>query len=203
VPDVGIPTLLAGHENLSRPNRIGIEDEEETMSARIGLSRSLATAIVAVSMSVIWFAGGLSALADDPPGNNGTVRVAGEDLAVGNDSHVACAFAIDLYGYDEGDFFADITIEGQEPTGGGTLWIDRVFIGEDAAGGATDLDASAPVDLSGALAGVPHVEQGFHVMLTANADGSQGADTKHKTFWVDCASDYEGESEGGSEGSPA
>ena len=166
------------------------------MSARIGVSRRLAMAIVAVSMSAIWFAGGLSASADDPPGNNGTVKVAGEDLASGNDSHVGCAFTIDLFGYDEGDYFADITLEGQEPTGGGTLWIDRVFIGEDAAGGAMDLDGSAPVDLSGAFAGVPNDEQGFHVMLTVNADGSQGADTKHKTFWVDCASEGESDPEG-------
>ena len=26
--------------------------------------------------------------------------------------------------------------------------------------------------------------QGFHVKLTINAEGSQGADVKHKVFWV-------------------
>ena len=30
----------------------------------------------------------------------------------------------------------------------------------------------------------PHAVQGFHVKLTVNADGSQGADVKHKVFWV-------------------
>jgi hypothetical protein len=29
-----------------------------------------------------------------------------------------------------------------------------------------------------------HPNQGFHVKLTINAEGSQGADVKHKVFWV-------------------
>jgi hypothetical protein len=61
-----------------------------------------------------------------------------------------------------------------------------VFIGEDSAGGGTDLDASATYDLSEALADIePHPVQGHHVRLTINAEGSQGADVKHKVFWVD------------------
>ena len=34
--------------------------------------------------------------------------------------------------------------------------------------------------------GIAHVcaLKGFHVKLTIHADGSQGADTKHKVFWV-------------------
>ena len=36
-----------------------------------------------------------------------------------------------------------------------------------------------------ALSAYPvHPQQGYHVKLTVNADGSQGADTKHKVFWV-------------------
>jgi hypothetical protein len=30
----------------------------------------------------------------------------------------------------------------------------------------------------------PQPQQGFHVKLTINAEGSQGADVKHKVFWV-------------------
>jgi hypothetical protein len=154
------------------------------MSVRNGLARRAAIAIVAVVASAMWLGG--VAVADDPPGNNGTVKVAGEDVAVGNDAHVGCAFFVDFYGYDEGDFYADVTIEGLAPTEEGTLYIDRVFIGEDAAGGGTDLDASAPIDLTGVFVGDP-TDQGFHVKLTIEADGSQGADVKHKTFWVsDC-----------------
>lgn len=168
------------------------------MRARRGTIRTVGVAILGM-LAVIWL-GGMSALAD-PPGNNGTFKVAGDDLGDGgNDSHVGCGFAVDFYGFDEGDLYADLTIEGQAPTDEGLLWIDRVFIGEDAAGGGTDLDASAWVDLSAAFAGTPHGEQGFHVKLTVHADGSQGADVKHKTFWVDCASGEEGSGEGSEEG---
>ena len=67
------------------------------------------------------------------------------------------------------------------------LLTDEVFIGEDPAGGGTDLDASETYDLTAALAGFePHPIQGFHVKLTVNAEGSQGADVKHKVFWVTC-----------------
>ena len=127
----------------------------------------------------------------DPPGNNGTIKIdaAPFDDAPNNEPHVDCVFQIDFYGFDEGDFYADVVFEGQAPTGGGTLLTDRVFIGEDAndGGGSTaGLDASATYDLTAALAGItPHAQQGWHVKLTIRADGSQGADTKHKVFWVD------------------
>ena len=66
------------------------------------------------------------------------------------------------------------------------LLTDTVFIGEDDnAGGGSEagLDASETYTLD--VAGIePHPNQGFHVKLTVNAEGSQGADTKHKVFWV-------------------
>jgi hypothetical protein len=66
------------------------------------------------------------------------------------------------------------------------LLTDTVFIGEDdnAGGGSqAGLDASATYTLD--VDGIqPHPNQGFHVKLTIHADGSQGADTKHKVFWV-------------------
>src|SRR5207249_3184052 len=31
----------------------------------------------------------------------------------------------------------------------------------------------------------PQPQQGYHVKLTINTDGAQGADVKHKVFWVD------------------
>ncbi|MGH2636368.1 MAG: hypothetical protein ACRDHU_09540 [Actinomycetota bacterium] len=165
------------------------------MSTRIRTSRRVAMSIVAMTTATIWLARGLSASAD-PPGNNGTVKVAGEDLSSGNDTHVGCAFTIDFSGYDEGDLYAEFVIEGQSPTENGTFWAAGVFIGEDPAGGGTDLDASAAIDLADAFSGPPHDGQGYHVKLTVHADGAQGADTKHKTFWVDCVSDGEGEGEG-------
>jgi hypothetical protein len=124
----------------------------------------------------------------DPPGNNGTIKVDGADFDdhQDNEPHVGCVFQIDFYNYDEGDLNATVTFEGQPPTGGGILLTDQVFIGQDPAGGGDDLDASATYDLAEALAGIePHPVQGHHIRLTVEAEGSIGDMTKHKVFWVE------------------
>jgi hypothetical protein len=134
-----------------------------------------------------------------PPGNNGTVKIDGDPLGngKGNEPHVDCDFNVEFYNFDEGDYNATVTFELQAPTlrdvdgkgkakkDGQVLISDTVFIGEDPAGGGDDLDASKdfPLDLSGVEA---HPKQGYHVKLTVNAPGSQGADKKHKVFWVKC-----------------
>jgi hypothetical protein len=126
----------------------------------------------------------------NPPGNNGTVKIDGLafDDHPNNEPHVSCTFQVDFYGFDEGDLWADVTFEAQEPTGKGVLLTDKVFIGEDdnsGGGSQAGLDASVTYDLTEALAAyTPHPKQGYHVKLTVNADGSQGADVKHKVFWV-------------------
>ncbi|MFB3738246.1 MAG: LPXTG cell wall anchor domain-containing protein [Candidatus Velamenicoccus archaeovorus] len=127
-----------------------------------------------------------------PPGNDGTVKVDGVpfDDRPDNEPHVGCAFQIDFYGYDEGDLSATYDFQLWAPTGSGSLESGSVAIGEDAASGGTDLDASVTVDLQDELAasGVPaHPRQGYHVRLTVHAEGSIGADTKHKMLWVECA----------------
>jgi hypothetical protein len=130
----------------------------------------------------------------DPAGNNGTIKI---DNAVfddhpDNQPHVGCTFQVDFYGFDEGDLFADVTFESHSPTGPvKTLLTDTVFIGEDDnSGGGSEkgLDASETYTLD--FTGIePHPQQGFHVKLTINAEGSQGADKKHKVFWVEgCSS---------------
>jgi hypothetical protein len=142
----------------------------------------------------------------NPPGNNGTIKIDGEpwDNHPNNEPHVGCIFEVDFYGFDNGDLWADVTFVGWSPTGGGLLDVPprRVFIGQDDAGGGTDFDASQQYNLSSALAGViPHAQQGFHVKLTINADGSQGADVKHKVFWVQrCAPPSSGGDTGGGGG---
>jgi hypothetical protein len=127
----------------------------------------------------------------DPPGNNGTVKVDDKpfDDHPNNEPHVGCEFQIDFYGYDEGDLSAKVTFEAQPPTtrdgDDQVLLTDEVAIGEDPAGGGTDLDASQTYDLSNALDSIePHPVQGWHVKLTVNAEGSKGADVKHKVFWI-------------------
>jgi hypothetical protein len=127
-----------------------------------------------------------------PPGNNGTVKIDGTpwDDHPNNEPHVGCTFQVDFYGYDEGDLEAAYQLELWAPTGHGTLDSGTVAIGEDAAGGGTDLDASVTIDLEDALTSSgqdAHPQQGWHVRLTVHAEGSIGADVKHKMFWVDCA----------------
>jgi hypothetical protein len=135
---------------------------------------------------------GLAVAAPNPAGNNGTVKLDASpfDAAPDNEPHVGCTFQVDFYGYDQGDLYAQVTFEAHAPTlrpeDSQVLLTDRVFIGEDdnsGGGSEAGLDARATyrLDLSGIA---PHPEQGFHVKLTVHADGSQGADTKHKVFWV-------------------
>jgi hypothetical protein len=129
-----------------------------------------------------------------PKGNNGTIKIDGAALQGGpaNEPHVNCEFALEFSGYDEGALDASVTFALQAPTrrpsGSQVLLTDTIPIGEDAAGGATDLDASKVygLDFTGVTA---HPKQGYHVKVTIHAQGSQGADTKHKVFWVQpCAS---------------
>jgi hypothetical protein len=134
-----------------------------------------------------------TAFADaNPPGNNGTIKIddAPFDDHPNNEPHVRCMFQVDFYGYDEGDLLAGVTFETQSPTPAGpdqqVLLTDKVFIGEDdnsGGGSEAGLDASKTYTLD--FTGIrPHPQQGFHVKLTINAEGSQGADVKHKVFWV-------------------
>jgi hypothetical protein len=148
----------------------------------------MATTVAATSALVVTAAA--PALATDPPGNNGTVKVDDQplDSIPNNDPHVGCEFRIDFYGFDEGDYSATVTLALHEPTltehtldvVSGDL---NPFIGEDPAGGGTDLDASEAYVLE--LTGPPHAQQGYHVKLTVNAPGSIGNDTKYKVFWVE------------------
>ena len=123
-----------------------------------------------------------------PPGNNGTIKI--DDVEFddhpNNEPHVGCIFEVDFYGYDEGDLDARVTFRIHPPTGRDKILLrDWIDIGEDPAGGGTDLDAHREYDLSPALAEfTPHPKHGYHVKLVVNAEGSIGADTKHKVFWV-------------------
>jgi hypothetical protein len=142
-------------------------------------------------------------------GNNGTVKVDGtpfDDLP-NNEPHVGCVFQIDFYGYDAGQLFADVSFELDPPTGTQTQLLSQtgIFIGEDSAagGGSTaGLDASVTFDLSAAIAAsgeAPHSQQGWHIGLTVNADGSIGSDVKHKEFWVTRCGGYPPSVQTGSE----
>jgi hypothetical protein len=154
----------------------------------VRLGKTLVVALAAAVVACVALAG-LATAAPNPPGNNGTIKI--DELAFdddpNNEPHVDCIFQVDFYGYDAGDLNADVTFESHPPTGPvRVLLTDTVFIGEDDNGGGgseAGLDASETYTLD--FTGIePHPNQGFHVKLTINAEGSQGADVKHKVFWV-------------------
>jgi hypothetical protein len=149
------------------------------------LTRVLAAASCGAGLLAVMAAP--AAAQQGPPGNNGTVKI--DDVEFddhpNNEPHVGCTFQVDFYNYDQGDLQATVLFEAWPPTGNGQdLLTDELDIGGDPNGGGTDLDASGTYDLSDELAGFTPSQQGFHVRLTVHADGSQGADTKHKVFWV-------------------
>jgi hypothetical protein len=128
------------------------------------------------------------ASAQDPPGNNGFIKVDDQPLddIPNNNPHVGCVFHVDFYNYDEGVGEAEVIFEMQAPTKDVDLTVDgdtSPDIGEDPNGGGNDVDASVTYTLS--FDGEPHPVQGFHVKLTIHAPGSIGADVKHKVFWVE------------------
>jgi hypothetical protein len=152
------------------------------------------TKLLRITVAVI-LAGGavllanLASAAPNPPGNNGTVKIDDVpfDDAPNNEPHVGCTFEVDFYGYDQGNLNAEVTFESHPPTGPvQVLLTDTVFIGEDDnSGGGSELGLDASREYTLDFTGIePHPNQGFHVKLTVNAEGSQGADTKHKVFWV-------------------
>jgi hypothetical protein len=152
-------------------------------------SRLIVVAVAVVLTAMVTSLAGLASAAPNPPGNNGTIKIDDTpfDDAPDNEPHVGCSFQVDFYGYDEGDLDATVTFEAHPPTGERQLLVtDSVFIGEDdnrGGGSEAGLDASQTYTLD--LTGIePHPVQGVHVKLTINAEGSQGADVKHKVFWV-------------------
>ena len=157
---------------------------------RMRTRRSAGLSIFTLSMLLTLVAAPVAAR--NPPGNNGTVKIDALewDAHPDNEPHVGCTFEVDFYGFDEGDLWAEVIFEAHAPTGRGVLLADpAIFIGEDdnAGGGSVaGWDASRQYDLTAALGSYDaHPEQGYHVRLTVHADGSQGADTKHKVFWVE------------------
>ena len=102
--------------------------------------------LVAVALGALFFP--ITGATSAPPGNNGTIKIDGMpfDTHPNNEPHPTCVFQVDFYNYEQGDFFAKVRFTAQPPTGKDVLLDnDMVFIGEDPAGGGTDLDAEGPM----------------------------------------------------------
>jgi hypothetical protein len=161
------------------------------------MHRFRAALVVGSALCTLLAVGGPATADSNPPGNNGTVKVGGLafDDGSGNQPHIDCLFEIDFFGFDQGNLTGTATFELQPPSGNAVLLVDSTAIGEDQAGGANDFDASLIEDLSGPIASsgaIADPNQGFHVRLTIQAEGSIGAMTKHKTYWVDGCEGGEG-----------
>lgn len=170
------------HAELARPGT-GRAGERRHRIRWAGLAAATVCAVVLPTSA----SSGQAGPPTDPKGNNGTVKIDGApwDDHPNNEPHPGCTFQVDFYGFDQGVGDAQVTFALQAPTNDGTLAVEggdlTPDIGEDAAGGGTDLDASETYQLG--FTGVP-AKQGYHVKLTVHAPGSIGADTKHKVFWV-------------------
>jgi LPXTG-motif cell wall-anchored protein len=155
------------------------------------MNRLLIT-LVAVPLVVLGASTPVFATSDhNPAGNNGVVKINNEvtpDTIPQNHPHVSCSFSVEFYNYDKNNSYADVDFALQAPTNrdGDTIKVAsgnvHPFIGEDAAGGGTDLDAREYYKLS--FTGTPQAQQGYHVKVTVNAPGSQGSGKKQKVFWV-------------------
>ncbi|MFC0622565.1 hypothetical protein [Kribbella deserti] len=151
---------------------------------------SVAVLLGALTLLAPSLAAAQAPVADAPGGNNGFIKVEGVEISAqpDNNPHQGCTFQIEFYNYDLGaDLKATVAFTDQAPTSDGGVQIvsgsTSLSIGEDAAGGGNDLDARETYKLS--FSGQPHKKQGYHVKLTIHADGSKGADVKHKVFWVE------------------
>lgn len=163
-------------------------------SRRASLSLRLAILAAACGLGVGAAASGAAAQPNDPDGNNGTVKIDNVpvDDSPANMPHVTCPFAVQFFGFDEGQT-ADIRLAAHPPSGSSSQTVaalNNVVVSDDPAGGAgNDVDNSFvftadDLDLSGLE---EHPQQGFHIKLFVTSEGLPGDGKKHKVFWLKCA----------------
>jgi hypothetical protein len=158
-------------------------------------SRWLTRVAVATAVAgIVTITGAKAVWADDPAGNNGTVKIESTDVDsndnsdISHDPHVTCKFQVKFFNFDEGQT-ATMTFTIQPPSGdnGDVLKEKEAVVSDDAAGGGTDDDAV--FDFDGADFGLGaftlQPQQGYHVKLNVVSEGLPGGQ-KHKVFWLEC-----------------
>ena len=123
-----------------------------------------------------------------PPGNHGTIKIDGLDFdqLPNNEPHVGCNFQVDFYGYDALQP-VHLTFETQAPTGTRLLLTDdQVLDNDDNSGGGSLAGLDGEFEYTLVFTSEDHLQanQGFHVKLSIDAPGANGADSKYKVFWV-------------------
>lgn len=135
-----------------------------------------------------------------PPGNNTTIKIHRPGTAPDdnrNEPHISCEdFLVDFYGYDAGNQSTTMTFQLWAPTRGGSWTLDTSnaygkdltwTTGTRTTGNQPDHEIRfSPADVLSNTnsASVQPAKQGYHVRLTVHVTGSQGADVKHKVFWI-------------------
>lgn len=128
--------------------------------------------------------------ANQPAGNNGTVKIDEYSMDPGqdNDPHVTCGFSVNFYGYDGGAQTASIDLTPVAPTAASRTYHTATGWDVGTRSGGNQLDKSVPIsasDLTSTLAGVtPQAHQGYHLRLEVEVTGSRGSDDKYKVFWM-------------------
>ncbi|MFG2055185.1 LPXTG cell wall anchor domain-containing protein [Micromonospora sp. NPDC048930] len=155
--------------------------------------RHLARAALTAAAATACLAFGSPALATDPAGNNGTVKIDNFDVDNHNDPnianrpHVGCDFQVRFFNFDEGQT-AKITFTIHPPSGSGEEVIPsetKTISTTPAGGGSKDEDAVFTYHVSDwdLTSYKEQPKQGYHVKLTITSAGVPGG-VKHKVFWV-------------------
>ena len=151
--------------------------------------RSVAAVVAAVAALALVATAAFGA--GNPPGANGVVKIDGVpfDSHPDNQPHVGCVFQVDFYNFDKGNYNAKVQFDIHPPSGKDrVIRRDTVFVGEDVAGGGTDVDAQRTYDLNMDVFARERHKQGFHIKLDVQAPGANGKIAKKsKVFWArDC-----------------
>lgn len=157
------------------------------------------------SFVTIGFAGALGAMAMlgpasvlAAPGNNGDIHV----VTTSNpDGTPGCSFDVVFHNFDSGPVVSDLEFALQSPTRGTAT--GPVATRQAVLAGGHQSSESHTFDLSAELlaSGATPTDRGYHVKVTTHTPFSNGADTKHKVFWVGaCGIDPTGPGDGDGDG---
>jgi hypothetical protein len=154
-----------------------------------GTSAALALAGGAAAGAQSTSAGG-----DQPPGNNGTIKVHRTDTDQqdhANEPHVGCEFSVEFFGFDGYANTSEMSFSLWSPTQPDqpTMYTRHVDLTVDNRVNGAEWDHEetfTAAQIIGTNDVEPQAQQGYHVKLTVETDDSapQGATVKHKVFWM-------------------
>ena len=126
-----------------------------------------------------------------PAGNKGSMKVRPVGTSAHpprNYAHLPCTVQVDFYGSPHsGATLTAVSHAPTAPTGQTLLSATMTFSQSSANPRGNELVGTTTLDFTSAVSGLTrHAQQGYHVKLTAEQDGPQGGNVKHKVFWIDC-----------------